>query len=139
MDYKDFMYKAFEIFSPVLLLIISWISLELRRMISQKIRNDSTRLFLLYLDDSIFHAVQEVEQTIVKQIREANADGKITVEEKQKIKQTALDSVKNHIGPKGIETIAKELGALDVDKFLSTRIESTVFSLSDNNTCQEKS
>lgn len=140
MKYSDFLYQAFEVLSPIFLLLISWISFEIRRLISQRIKNERVKDFLLYLDDSVFHAVNEIEQILVKQIREANLDGEITKEEKDKIKQTALESVKNHLGPKGIEAIASDLGVADVDKFLSTRIESAVFSLSEKNSdcCSQK-
>jgi hypothetical protein len=57
--------------------------------------------------------------------------GEITAEEKKRIKERAIASVKSHLGPKGIAELAKILGleAGSLDGFLSSKVEAAVHDL----------
>lgn len=129
MDYGEFGLKVFEALSPVILLLVTWLSAELQKLISTKVKNAQLQAALLHLQESVIHTVAELEQTLVAAIRLANADGKITDEEKANLAKVALESVKNQLGTNNIAVIQSVLGVLDIDKFITTRIESEVMRL----------
>jgi hypothetical protein len=76
-------------------------------------------------------AVKDLQQTVVDEIKAANADGKITDAEKLKIKNTALANVKSYLGTKGIRVLSGVFGLSGgaLDGFLSSKIESAVHDL----------
>jgi hypothetical protein len=124
-------WKVFEILSPVLLAGLSWLSVKAAQLISAKVRNEYLRGVLVRLDDAVLAAVREVQQVTVDSLKAASADGQLTADERAKVKQAAIDSIKSHLGTKGIGEVAKVLGLEDgaVDKLLSTRVEAAVHDL----------
>ena len=56
-------------------------------------------------------AVKDLQQTVVDEIKIANADGKLTAAEKRRIKDAAVANVKSYLGAKGIRVLSG--GALD--------------------------
>lgn len=131
MNLADIGLKALEILSPLLLTALAWLAAKGAQLISAKVQNEYLRGVLVRLDDAVFAAVREVQQVTVDAIKSGSADGTLTPEERDRVKQAALDSVKSHLGMKGLLELAKVLGLADgtVDKLLSTRIEAAVFDL----------
>jgi len=86
---------------------------------------------LVRLDDAVFNAVRSVQQATVDELKSVSADGKLTPEQREKVKQAAIDAVKAHLGDKGIAELAGILGLENgaIDKLLSTRIEAAVHDL----------
>ncbi|HLA81138.1 MAG TPA: hypothetical protein VJP78_05820 [Thermoleophilia bacterium] len=88
---------------------------------------------LVRLDDAVLASVREVQQVTVDAIKEASADGKLSPDERAKVKQAALSSVKSHLGTgtKGLAELAKILGHEDgtIDSLISTRVEAAVHDL----------
>lgn len=123
--------KVLEILSPVLLAALTWAAAKLAQLIRVKIKHEYLRGILIRLEDSVVTSVKELEQTVVEEIKSASADGKITPDEKKRIKEKALASVKSHLGTKGLAELATVLG-LDggaIDGFLSSRVEAAVHDL----------
>jgi len=136
MNLADIGLKALEVLSPVLLTALAWLAAKGAQLISAKVQNEYLRGVLVRLDDAVFVAIREVEQVTVEAIKSASADGTLTSEEREKVKQAALDSVKSHLGMKGLAELARVLGLSDgtVDKLLSTRIEAAVYDLRGSST-----
>lgn len=117
--------------SPALLAILGWAAAAVARFVVEKTKNEKVRDLLLRLDTLAFKVVLELEQTMVDAIREANADGKITEEEKATIKAKALENLKSYLGAKGVLELKTIIGLDDgvVTNLLSTAVESALFSV----------
>lgn len=131
MDTGSIGLKVLEILSPVLLAALTWAATKLAFFIQARIKNEYLRNALVRLEDAVFTAVKELDQTVVAEIKAASADGKITDDEKKRIKEKALASVKSHIGTKGLSELAKVLGLESgaLDGFLSSKVEAAVHDL----------
>jgi hypothetical protein len=66
----------------------------------------SPKISLELLDETVMTAVKDLQQTVVDEIKAANADGKITDAEKLKIKDAALTNVKSYLGAKGTRVLS---------------------------------
>ena len=131
MDTNSLGWKLVEVLSPVLVAGLSWLSVKAAQLISAKVKNEYLRGVLVRIDDAVLVAVREVEQVTVDALKEANADGQLTAEERAKVKQAALDTVKSHLGLKGLAELAKVLGLEGgaIEKLLSSRVEAAVHDL----------
>jgi hypothetical protein len=123
--------KILEILSPVLLAALTWAAAKLAQLIRAKVRSEYLRQVLVRVDEAVFTAVKDLQQSVVEEIKAASADGKITDEEKKRIKERAITSVKSHLGTKGISEVGTILGleAGALDGFLSSKVEAAVHDL----------
>ena len=131
MDAGDIGLKALEILTPVLIAALTWAAAKLAQLVRAKVKNEYLRGVLVRLDDVVFTAVKDLQQTVVNEIKLASADGKITDAEKRRIKDQAIANAKSHLGTKGIGELAKVLG-LDsgaIDGLLSSKVEAAVHDL----------
>jgi hypothetical protein len=131
MDYGAYGLKVFEALSPLLLAVLTWAAARLAQYIQAKVKSENLRGVLVRLDDAVLAAVSEVQQVTVDAIKEASPDGKLTPEHQAKVKQAAIDSIKSHLGTKGVAELVQVLGlqAGSIDKLLSTRVEAAVYNL----------
>lgn len=131
MDAGNVGLKILEILSPVLLAALTWAAAKLAQFIRAKVQNEYLKGVLVRLDDAVFTAVKDLQQSVVEQIKAASADGKITDEEKKQIKDRALASVKSHLGTKGLAEVAKVLGLEGgaLEGLLSSKVEAAVHDL----------
>ncbi len=131
MDYGELGLKVLQVLSPILLAALTWVAAKIAQYIQAKVKNEYLRGVLVRLDDAVLAAVREVQQVTVEAIKSASADGKLTAEERARVKQAAIDSVKSHLGTKGLGELAKILGLEGgaVEKLLSTRVEAAVHDL----------
>jgi len=131
MDTGSIGLKVLEILSPVLLAALTWAATKLAMYIQARIQNEYLRNVLVRLEDAVFTAVKDLQQSVVEEVKAASADGKISDDEKKRIKEKAIASIKAHIGTKGLSEVAKVLG-LDsgaLDGFLSSKVEAAVHDL----------
>lgn len=126
-DWPGLGLQAVQVASPVVLALLGWVGVTFRAWLLAKTKSET----LARLSDLAFSVAGELEQTTVSAIREANKDGKITEAEKAKIQEAALDTLKSHIGAKGLAEIKTVFGfgPHAVDGFLITLIESGVGAL----------
>lgn len=131
METGDIGLKVLEILSPVLLAALTWAAAKLAQLIRAKVKNEYLKGVLVRLDDAVFTAVKDLQQSVVAQIKKASSDGKITDNEKKQIKERAVASVKSHIGTKGLAEAAKILGLEGgaFDSLLSSKVEAAVHDL----------
>lgn len=121
--------KLLEAALPLLTVVLGWASVELSKFIRAKTKNEALAGALTRLNDVVFTVVKALNQTVVDELRKANADGKVTKEEVAGIKAKALEQVKSHIGPKGIDELLFVLGLKDeaaLDKLVSDKVEAAV-------------
>jgi hypothetical protein len=119
------------VLSPVLLAALTWLAAKVAQLIHAKVRNEYLRGVLVRLDDAVLAAVREVHQVTVEELKARSADGKLTPEERARVKQVAIDAVKSHLGKRGIGELARVLGLEGgaIDKLLATRVEAAVHDL----------
>ena len=131
MDWSTIGLRALEFLSPLLLTALTWLMAKAAQLIAAHLKNAYLRGVLLRLDDAILVSIKEVSQTTVDAIKAGSADGTLSDADKARVKQAALDSVKSHLGMKGLLELAKILGLDDgaLEKVLSTRIEAGVHDL----------
>lgn len=135
MDYGEFGFKVLQILSPILLAVLTWASIKATQYIQAKVKNEYLRGALTRLNDAVLTAVREVQQVAVEAIKAGRADGKLTADEKAAVKKAALDSVKSHLGVKGVDELIKILGLSDgsIDRLLESKIEAAVHALKSSN------
>jgi len=128
MDFSEIGLAALQIVSPLLIAALTWAAAKLASYIKSKVNSEYLRGVLVRLDEAVVTAVKGLQQTVVDEIKAANADGKITEAEKKRIKDSALANVKSYLGAKGINVLSEVLGLSGgaLDGFLSSKIESAV-------------
>jgi hypothetical protein len=70
-------------------------------------------------------AVLDVAQTYTDALKEHNADGKLTTDEKAEAQLRAKNKAKELIGKKGLAALARIVG-VDVEKWLTGKVEAAV-------------
>jgi hypothetical protein len=122
---------VFQIGSPVLIAILSWLATKLAQLIQARVKNEYLRGVLVRLDDTVLTVVREIQQVSVDTIKAAAPDGKLTPDVKATLKQAAVGAIKQHLGSQGVADVARVLG-IDgdgVDRLIGTRVEATVHDL----------
>jgi len=97
------------------------------RLVSYVKEKSDNRRFDKYLDifeKTVYDVVAGLNQSTVKVIKEAAADGKLTEEEKQRIFETAKADIYGVLGPKGIEVLQTVYA--DLEALIKYKIEATV-------------
>ncbi len=112
---------------PLVGLFVAWASAKLPALISARVKNESVAGVLERLTQLTFTVVTEVQQTIVSGLGD-----KATSEELLKARDSALATLKAHLGAKGIKELKQVLGietSEAFDKLLITFVESAVHNL----------
>lgn len=112
---------------PVVGLFVAWASMMLPSWIKTKVKNESVAGVLARLSTLAFTVVSEIQQTIVSSLGD-----KATKEELVKARDTAIATLKTHLGPKGIKELMVVLGITTseaFDKLIVTYVESAVHNL----------
>lgn len=111
---------------PVVGLVIAWASLKLPEWVKAKVKNETVEGVFLRLTTLAFTVVQEVQQTFVSTLVDP------TPEQLKEARDKAIDTIKSHLGPKGLAEIKNALKLSDdsaVEKLITSFIESAVRSL----------
>lgn len=126
----DSLFKALEIFSPVLLAALSWSSIQMARFINARAGSERLRAMLDRLDHAVFIAVREVEQVFVAPLKNGHAN-RLSIDDRQSAKQAALSALRAHLGTKGLANLGKVLGLSkqELERVLEARVEAAVYDL----------
>lgn len=76
MKLTDVALMALQVVAPVLMAALTWAAAKLAALIRSKVDNEYLRGALVRLDDAVFTAVKELQQTVVAEVKAASADGK---------------------------------------------------------------
>jgi len=128
MEIEHFGFTMLEVLAPIVVAGLTWLSAKLAQLIQAKVKNEYLRGMLVRLDEAVFTAVKDLQQTVVDAIKAATADGKISEIEKQRIKQAAIDNVKSHLGTKGLAELGQILGLTitSVEGLIASKVEAAV-------------
>lgn len=115
---------AVQLLAPLLVALLGMLALRLRAYVNAKVKNTTLQGILGRLDDAALLAVQEVEQTVVKRLDPT----KPFADNAAAAKAAALDSLKTHLGQKGLDEAkgVLGLGQADLEKLLAGYVESKV-------------
>lgn len=89
-------------------------------------KNERVKGVLLRLNDAAATAVAEMEQSAVKALKAASPDGKLTPATAAAVKDAAVESLRGHLGPKGLAELKTVLGVADVAAALNSKVEAAV-------------
>lgn len=91
---------------------------------------------LIILDQIAIDVVQELNQTVVNDLKAAKADGKLTRDEAEQIKHKAIELVLKKMGGDILKTLQAYMGP--ITNILTTKIEAAVFDAKRNTPIKEK-
>lgn len=131
MDITEIALRALQVLSPVLLAGLTWLVARAAALIRIRIESEYLRGALVRLEDAIVTATKDLQQTIVAEIKAASADGKISAEERRRIKAAAVANVKSYLGPRGVAEISRILGlpGTALDGLIAAKVEAAVHDL----------
>lgn len=92
--------------------------------LSSRYRNNKLVQALILLDKIVIDVVKELNQTSVAELKKAKADGKLTRDEAEQIKQKAIDLILNRLGINLIRELQRYIGP--VITLIGTKIEAAV-------------
>ncbi len=102
--------------TPVLLALANSLARKLEAWLESKTTNET----LKRIEHEAFEVVASIAQSVAEPIKEAAADGKLTDEERQRIKGIALDKLRERLGALPASILP------DLEKRLSDSIEAAV-------------
>lgn len=119
------------VIAPALTALLAWATVQLSGWIKAKVRNEKVAGVLDRLGQLVFHVVQEVEQTVVSALPDKTDKSALLVARDQ-----ALNTLRSHLGDKGLRELMTVLGLKDDDavvKLLLSYIESAVLTMKMSN------
>lgn len=95
------------------------------------VRNERLRAALLRLDDAVVTAVKDIEQTLAAEAKALAADGKLSREDRRRVKEAAVRRVKTFLGSAGLKELGDVLDVweLSVEDFIGAKIEANVLDM----------
>ena len=114
------------IVSAVVLPVIGWLGKKLASYLDGKIENDMMRSALGKLNTVAFSVVADLSQQLADKFKEASADGKLTDEEKDQLKDLAVSQVKKLLSLKTWGVLTDEFGEEGAGDLVASQIEAAV-------------
>jgi len=115
---------------PVVGIVLKTLGQKAAELIQAKVDNQTAEAALLRLTAAVTDAVGDVYQAEAGALKEAAADGKLTQEEKDRLKQIAIDHAKSYLGKKGIAMLLEVLGFTsekDLDKVIAGKVDKVIY------------
>ena len=132
MDFISIVASVFFIFLvPMGAVAIHWLGARAGELIQAKVKNERLRAALLRLEDAVVTAVKDVEQTLVVEYRELARDGKLSREDRRRLKETAVRKVKTFLGSAGLKELGNVLDVweLGVEDLIGAKVEATILDM----------
>ncbi len=111
---------------PLLAIVATWAGLQLQAWLKEKVKNLRLEGMLLRLEAIVEAAVKEVAQVFVSNLTE------VTPAALEEARERALESIRSHLGPRGLEELKTILGLGDTDaaeKLIVSVLEAKVHDL----------
>lgn len=93
--------------------------------------NERLSAAILRLEDAVVTAVKDIEQTLVVEYRGLAADGKLSREDRRRLKETAVRRVKTFLGSAGLKELGNVLDVweLSVEDLIGAKVEATILDM----------
>ena len=125
MDEVTVWQEILQIVIPLATVVVGALTSWALAMLSAYIKSKTTNETLLTAYDQAQGMIRDVVAQINQEVKSAGADGKITAEEAQKIKQIALTSVRTQFPPWLKSNLTNAVG--DLEAWINTQIEAAVY------------
>jgi hypothetical protein len=106
----------------LLTIALTWLT----NWLGKKVKSEHWSGVVMKVDDVAIKIVRDVFQAYVEPLKIANADGKLTEEEKAHAKSLAMAQLKSYFGEKGLKEIASLVSAGKLDEYLGVSLESAL-------------
>jgi hypothetical protein len=126
-----FSFIVFLVLVPFAATGIHWLGARAGELSHAKVKNERLRAALLRLEDAVVTAVKDVEQTLVVEYRELARDGKLSREDRRRLKETAVRKVKTFLGSAGLKELGNVLDVweLGVEDLIGAKVEATILDM----------
>jgi hypothetical protein len=127
----DLMARSLSALPSLLLVALSWLSIQLSELITARARDESVRAMLARLDDAVFTAVREVEQVLVIPRKRASASGTLGTVERAAARASAVQAARACLGARGWLDLSATLGLSnsELEYAVEARIGAAVYEL----------
>jgi len=122
---EDVTAKVLELTLTALGLLATYGLTRLNKWLKTRAETEQQRNALDRLTSAVRSAVLDMQQTTVKQLREASKDGRLTAEERTVVKNQAVDHAFALLGPKGLSQV-KQIFDGDMDVLVRAKVEEAV-------------
>lgn len=105
--------------------ILSILLTALASYVHEKYKNEKIDAAISLANETAYNVVMGIEQVVVSEIIKFSSDGKLSDEEKAKIKNKAIESLKNQLKPQTKKALNMAYDNLDeyFDKLLETKVK----------------
>lgn len=114
------------ILTPLLMALVAWGTAELARWVRSHVKNAYLQGVLTRLDEAVATVVIELMHTEVRQLKDDTADGKLSAEDAQRLKDTAVKQIKAYLGKQAVNDLEKVFDPKAVEQMISSKIEVAV-------------
>lgn len=121
--------KLIEAAEPLVVTLIGLLFAWLANEVRAKVHSTRVQGVLLRLSDLALTVTNELEQTVVSAIKNANPGQPLDAGFAEQIKQSAIAKVKEHMGPKGCSEVLNVFGyksAAELEALIASKIESAI-------------
>lgn len=116
----------------VLTAVASWLISKLINWIDSKVENTETKNLLTSIVNTVTDVVKEVYQTYVEELKDGNI---FSAEDQKTALNSAVEKLKSLLSDKAQSYITENFG--DLETWLTTQIESTIYTLKNANASDE--
>ena len=95
------------------------------------VQGERLRAALLRLEDAVVTAVKDIEQTLAAEYRALASDGKLSREDRRRLKEIAVRRVKTFLGSTGLKELGSVLDVweLSVEDLIGAKVEATILDM----------
>lgn len=121
--------QATEMLTMLFVALVGYALLRASQWINAHTKNAYVRAVVERLDGAVMDAVKEAEQTTVKAVREAAADGSISAAEAATIKADVAARVRDLLGQRGVDALTRVIDPKALEAMIHAKIEAAVLDL----------
>jgi hypothetical protein len=120
---EDILKEILPLVGTIVVALIGWGLTELTRWIRAKTGNERLGSAMEQLSLAVMISVKEIEQNA----RPLLSDGKLTDEEKQKLKNMAIEKIKSRLTPTMTKELSKNL--VDLNEWIGAQVDGEVLDM----------
>ena len=123
---QELLNSAIELVIGIAFLLLSWASMSIKKWIIAKIENEALENAMLRLHSVVETSVRNVAQTMVPVAKEAAANGKISKEEAERLRDTVKEAALDQLTKVEREYLGKMFEPGQLERILTRMTEATV-------------
>jgi DNA-binding transcriptional regulator YdaS (Cro superfamily) len=118
---------ALQIISPVIISLLGLLAARLNQWLKSKLNSELAAQAAFALEQAVIDCVKASEQTLVKELKATKGD--LTREDKERIKEETIKSVKEHMGADTVKRLQQLFGSDALEAKIVSKLEAAVHSL----------